>query len=216
MPWVNCTDQELCTYLQALAEGYLATSSSVINASAPSRLITIASKSWAHGKKTGSFPGSRFTMTCAPLTGTRGKASSTTSARDSPASPSPSPGDSAGPTTSGTSGPRLSESFVRYDRASASWRTSPDSSAPNPFDAYVAGLIDGEGCISIGRSKMKSGAFYTARVDVGMTKALDLLKQLKAVYGGTINRTRRATAKRATAYAWRIFGVPAATFLLRI
>lgn len=54
---VNCTDSELSTFLQGLAEGYLPTYYSDTSPSAPSRLNLIASKSYTHGKKTVSFLG---------------------------------------------------------------------------------------------------------------------------------------------------------------
>lgn len=54
---VNCTSLELSTYLQALGEGYLATSSLDITPSALSRSTPIASKSYPLGNKMVSFPG---------------------------------------------------------------------------------------------------------------------------------------------------------------
>ena len=54
---LNCTESELSTFLQALAEGYLPTSSLDTNPSAPSKSISIASKSYPSGKKTVSFHG---------------------------------------------------------------------------------------------------------------------------------------------------------------
>lgn len=54
---LNCTNSELSTYLRVLAAGCLPTSYLDTNASAPSKSIHIASKSYRHGKKTVSFPG---------------------------------------------------------------------------------------------------------------------------------------------------------------
>ena len=53
---VNCSDSELCIYLQALAEGFLPTYYLDTSPSVQSKSITIASKSWRHGRKTGAFP----------------------------------------------------------------------------------------------------------------------------------------------------------------
>lgn len=63
--------------LRALWAGYLPTSCSGTTPSAPSRSITIASKSWQHGKKTGAFPGFQFSMTLESLTEILGAESST-------------------------------------------------------------------------------------------------------------------------------------------
>lgn len=80
-------------------------------------------------------------------------------------------------------------------------------------DAYAAGLVDGEGCISIG----KSGSWFTARVDIGMTiKAEHLLTAFRSKYGGSIRCTRPATERWEEAKAWSIHGPSAAVFLRRI
>ena len=81
-------------------------------------------------------------------------------------------------------------------------------------DAYVAGLIDGEGCISI--QKATTGWSHSPRVDVGMTsKALGLLRALEADYGGAVRKTRRATDKWEEAWAWCASGPTAITVLER-
>lgn len=82
-------------------------------------------------------------------------------------------------------------------------------------DAYAAGLIDGEGYIGIAR---RNGAGqFTLRVDVGMTvKAKALLEELKERYGGHVTLSRKATERWEAAYAWRIHGSQAATFLRQI
>lgn len=82
-------------------------------------------------------------------------------------------------------------------------------------DAYAAGLIDGEGYIGIAR---RNGAGqFTLRVDVGMTvKAKALLEELKERYGGHVTLSRKATERWEAAYAWRIHGSQAATFLRQV
>jgi len=60
--WKNCTEQELCIYLQALEEGYLPTCSSATNVSAPSKTIYIARRSYGKGKRMEFSPGFRFSM----------------------------------------------------------------------------------------------------------------------------------------------------------
>jgi hypothetical protein len=83
--------------------------------------------------------------------------------------------------------------------------------------AYAAGLIDGEGCISISVSPKKAGQIFYPRVDVGMSvKAMPVLQALMRRYGGTINHTRKQTDKWEAAAAWRIFGRPLEAFLIDI
>lgn len=80
--------------------------------------------------------------------------------------------------------------------------------------AYVAGLIDGEGCIAIFESKNRT---YYHSVTVGMTsKALPILDQLKQKYGGTMTKTREATERWDAAHAWAVFGDEATSVLREI
>ena len=77
--------------------------------------------------------------------------------------------------------------------------------------AYVAGLIDGEGCITIAKSK----SYFGLRIDVGMTRpGLPALRLLREKCGGKIRRTRDATEQWAAAWAWGLFG-PSVAELLR-
>ena len=76
--------------------------------------------------------------------------------------------------------------------------------------AYVAGLIDGEGCIHLDTPRRT----YRARVSVGMTKpALPLLESLKEEWGGTLYRLRPATERWAEAWTWHLTGAPATDLL---
>ena len=80
--------------------------------------------------------------------------------------------------------------------------------------AYVAGLIDGEGCVHLDVSRHR---IHRARVSVGMTEpALGLLKSLKQGWGGTIYQARKATEKWAAAYTWHITGEKASVFLREV
>lgn len=79
--------------------------------------------------------------------------------------------------------------------------------------AYVAGLIDGEGCIHLDTT----GNTYKARVSVGMTQpARSLLEELHAEWGGTLYQQRAATDRWAAAFTWHMTGPPAERFLLAI
>lgn len=81
-------------------------------------------------------------------------------------------------------------------------------------DAYAAGLVDGEGCISIGKN---GGLSYSALVQIGMTeKALPVLRQMHAQYGGALKESRKATDRWAVAWIWTVIGHDARPFLLKI
>lgn len=81
-------------------------------------------------------------------------------------------------------------------------------------DAYVAGLVDGEGCILIQESR---GPTYHHLVTVGMTaKALSILEALQAEYGGKTKKARDATERWDTAYSWTVAGDQATDLLERI
>ena len=82
-------------------------------------------------------------------------------------------------------------------------------------DAYAAGLVDGEGCLTITKDQRK-GLFYV-RIDLGMSlRSLGLLNGLKAEYGGTVRMFREATERWEEAHVWRAFGKVAANMLIRI
>lgn len=82
-------------------------------------------------------------------------------------------------------------------------------------DAYVAGLIDGEGCITIpGRGE---NGPLSVRIDVGMSdSAQPLLKSLACRYGGKVRFSRAPSRKWKGAHAWGVFGKSAAELLRRI
>ena len=79
--------------------------------------------------------------------------------------------------------------------------------------AYVAGLIDGEGCIHLENSRTT----YRPRVSVGMTEpALQLLRELHEEWGGTLYQQRAATDRWAAAWTWHSGGPWAARLLREI
>lgn len=109
------------------------------------------------------------------------------------------------------SGGRWPEPLAILDRGTSSSRTLPtfSQSAGNvdPTDAYVAGLIDGEGCLGISKK-------LTVTVDVGMTEpALPLLRDLAGRYGGKVRPFRKATDTWSAAYTWTITGAKATAML---
>jgi hypothetical protein len=132
-------------------------------------------------------------------------------AKTSP-TPAKAPGSMGNARVFGQSTP---DSFASYDPATSSPRTSQDSfveatSSTPATDAYAAGLIDGEGCMSLDKK-------YTLRIDVGLSsKGLPILEWLVAHYGGTIRNTRAATEKWEAAQAWMLLGDKAVSFLRQI
>jgi len=122
---VNCSDSELCIYLQALAEGFLPTYYSDINPSAQSKSIAIASKSWRHGRKTGVFPSFQSLMMSRNLTEQSGVDSSILSRAGFPVRTS-APQEKGQESTAikADCGQSSSASLAKYDRESSSWKTA--------------------------------------------------------------------------------------------
>lgn len=111
-------------------------------------------------------------------------------------------------------------SLASFDRATRSSKTSPACSQDEPSknspttDAYAAGLIDGEGCISIANSDDR--VFYP-RLDIGMSaKGLPVLQRMLEIYGGNIHLTRSKTDRWEEAQAWRLFGKPLKALLQKV
>ena len=78
--------------------------------------------------------------------------------------------------------------------------------------AYVAGLIDGEGALTIQRSRTYGS--YRITVDIGMTlKAKATLAALRGQYGGSLHMNRPATDRWAEAWMLSVGGADAAKML---
>lgn len=98
---------------------------------------------------------------------------------------------------------------------------SPDSSVEEtpsnfrPVDAYAAGMLDGEGCISMQGKKGYSSIH--PRVDIGMAlKGLPALQKLQSEYGGRIRKTREKTEKWEEAHALMLMGPELRRFLTAV
>jgi hypothetical protein len=75
-------------------------------------------------------------------------------------------------------------------------------------------LIDGEGCISISKSK---GGYFGLTVVIGMTsKALPALEMIHRRWGGSLRPRRKATDRWAEAWCWTICADSAELFLQEI
>src|SRR5262245_49485728 len=103
------------------------------------------------------------------------------------------------------------ELLARYDPDTSSSKTSQTCEADQPWSsggltvAYVAGLIDGEGCLYIVRRKR----WFYPRLDLAMAdKALPLLQKLHHQFGGSLNLHRKATERWDSAHRWALMGKP--------
>lgn len=78
--------------------------------------------------------------------------------------------------------------------------------------AYIAGIVDGEGCIDT----FKSGdrVTYQPRITVVNTNK-EVLQFIIAVFGGTVT-TRSKVARCKQTYSWTRGGLPAAEILERL
>lgn len=100
--------------------------------------------------------------------------------------------------------------YVPDSSSSRTWPTSsPSAGSSSTTDAYVAGLIDGEGCIYIGKADLRP------RVEIAMSKAENLLKGLQAEYGGRV-RLQKTHSNRADLHRWVAYGRTATTVLKRV
>lgn len=125
---VNCSDSELCTFLQVLGEGYLPTYYSDTNQSVQSKSMSIVSRSYQRGKKTVAFHGFQSLQMSRNLTATYGRALLRSYLADFHARisalPEREPASQVAAPASGKSLPGL---LARFDRATCSWKT-PQSS----------------------------------------------------------------------------------------
>ena len=77
--------------------------------------------------------------------------------------------------------------------------------------AYVAGIIDGEGCIGLHKNMQYKHPSYTVRVYVGNTNEW-LIQFLKIQFGGFIT-TKKAKDNRNQVWAWELRARKACIFL---
>lgn len=126
--------------------------------------------------------------------------------------------DSAQMTTDG-SGPESCVGSRSYSRASLSSKTCPVCAlAPErELVAYAAGLIDGEGSISIGMGQRAAYPQFNVAIHVEMaTKHHHALNAMVATMGGTILPNRQRTDKHAATLSWRLHGPTVACALTRL
>jgi hypothetical protein len=69
--------------------------------------------------------------------------------------------------------------------------------------SYLAGIIDGEGCITIGAGQKETCINYNAIVSVQNTSK-KLIDWLQSKFGGQVYLSKKATEKTKPAWMWRI------------
>lgn len=165
---------------------------------------------WSRAWKTAAWIGRLSGAISPPSTADRGVVSWISSLRASRVNHSVSQEIGEGETMTVGSGTTSPESSTIADHPSCSSKTCRVCSLPLHERAYVAGLIDGEGCIGIAQSK----GYFAARLDVGMSEpARMILNSLHRSFGGSLVQTRPETEKWAAAYRWTMQGKKARDFL---
>lgn len=154
-----------------------------------------------------------------PLTVARGVAAWISSLPASPAPHSPVPEDGLALTTNAGSGPISSASYARSHPAWCSSKTCRVSTRGWESDsvAYAAGLIDGEGSITIQRNESRGSPQYalSLAVEMDLGKSSQSLNTLLWLFGGKVsaNRKGRKGGLHAATAAWRLHGAEAACAL---
>ena len=105
----------------------------------------------------------------------------------------------------------------QYDPNMSFLKMSQDCSQANPHLAYVAGLIDGEGCLRIHRQSKKTTSTFTAIVQLNMSnKARVIGEQMAETFGGSLYEVKSPNPKWSDQWQWRISGDVASNFVMQI
>lgn len=196
-----------------------ASRSQMLARSAWSRGKVLRPRAWLRKCERESWMTALFGQICEPSTAQRGVESWIRSLPGCPVHQCLSPAGDSGPLTNDGSGLMpvgLSERSSRPGCSSKTCRACTLGPA-NAFDAYAAGLIDGEGSITLGPKLKGRYKSYVIQVGVEMSiKAITILNQMHKVYGGTMGINRQKGQKHSSTAAWRIFGSNAACFLYRV
>jgi len=83
--------------------------------------------------------------------------------------------------------------------------------------SYLAGLIDGEGCLDfrIRKDRPKYGVYYSSRLRVTLTDK-NLIEWLKDSFGGSLGTRIFENPNWNTAYTWSLSGIKLKPFLIKI
>jgi hypothetical protein len=138
---------------------------------------------------------------------------------DSPAHPSASLANDGERMTRGGFGPISTESSRKSSHEWCSSKTCRASQLLQAKDsvAYAAGLIDGEGSVTIQRNEYRGTPQYALclAVEMDIGKSSQSLNALAWLFGGriTVNRTPRKQGRHAGTACWRLHGTQAACAL---
>ncbi len=104
--------------------------------------------------------------------------------------------------------------FYRRSRPLKPFQEAPLRLIPETDKSYAAGIIDGEGSISVTRKKNKRGDYcYGVNVEVRMTDE-DVLLWFFSVFGGRLSKPEKARKPQwRLSYRWWVSGPDAAAFL---
>lgn len=84
------------------------------------------------------------------------------------------------------------------------------------IDAYAAGLLDGEGTISIRVDHRPSGDVHVLQINVGMTDLRPLNFMAENFGGGIHGPVRRGNPRHKPLYQWQVSARVAEAFLRRV
>jgi len=83
--------------------------------------------------------------------------------------------------------------------------------------AYVAGMVDADGSIGIGKTFRGGHEKYTIRVDVSQSaKGREALSRMQQAFGGAVYRQRRPSETQLAQYVWMLSGTAAAATIKAI
>jgi hypothetical protein len=174
-------------------------------------------KFWCNDKTMEPFAHSRFGLTLKLLTEDHGAALLTWYRGDFLANHTALLGSSAGEPTKETSGSTWLELLEKYDLDSSFLKTSPQSCPAEPMCAYAAGLIDGEGAISMSHATHKTNRSYSPEVRISLAvKGRPVLERMQAEFGGILKAGKAEKGNWSATLTWRIGGLDAGRFLTAV
>lgn len=191
---------------EAASEAPASRQSDCAEPSATSSGTGTANDCCSSGCATGGSPTPAFGTTCDPSTDAPGLAAWISSLGDRRVSHSRLRESEEGATTPETLCPSSYGSSERFGPGMCYSRTCPACSLPPSLLAYVAGLLDGEGSLTIFKTKMREGEYaYFPGVIVEMSeKAHSLLKRMQEMFGGTLTKRPARTRNRSPNWVWRM------------
>jgi hypothetical protein len=69
---------------------------------------------------------------------------------------------------------------------------------------YLAGILDGEGCLTIGAGRRETGVINYNPIVLVQNTSRELIEWLQSRFGGQVYLSKKETEKTKTAWMWRI------------